>query len=65
MNAFKTAFGMLVLTALLLLAGAMTLGEVGIIIAAVIALGVNFFSYWNCNKMDLRIRRLRNVRAGW
>ena len=61
MNTIKTGIYMLLLTGLLLLAGALTLGEVGIIIALAIALPMNFFAYWASDKMALKMTGAHEV----
>ena len=61
MNTIKTGIYMLFLTGLLLLAGALTLGEVGIIIALAIALPMNFFAYWASDKMALKMTGAHEV----
>ena len=63
MNTIKTGFYMMVLAALLMMAGALTLGEIGIIIGLAIALPLNFFSYWSSDKMALRMAHAHEISA--
>ncbi len=53
MEVFKTAFLLTALTLLMIFIGGMLGGEQGMIIAFVLALGMNFFSYYNSDKMVL------------
>jgi heat shock protein HtpX len=55
MNYAKTALLLAVMTALFLGIGWLLGGQVGIIIALVIALGMNLFAYWNSDKLVLRM----------
>ena len=52
---------MLVLSGILLIAGAIIGGEGGIIFALVIALGMNFFAYWNSDRIALGMTHARRV----
>jgi heat shock protein HtpX len=52
-NIFKTALLLAALTAMLVLLGGAIGGQQGMVIAFVIALGMNFFSYWFSDKMVL------------
>ena len=62
MNTFKTFVLMLVLSGLLLIAGYFFIGGItGIIVAVVISLGINFFSYWSSDKLALRMAHAREV----
>lgn len=54
MNTLKTAFLLTALTLLLVLIGSHW-GEGGMIIAFVIAAGMNFFSYFYSDKLALRM----------
>ena len=63
MNTIKTGFYMMVLAALLMMAGALTLGEIGIIIGLAIALPLNFFAYWSSDKMALRMAHAHEISA--
>lgn len=55
MNYAKTAMLIAAITALFLGVGFMIGGEVGMMIALLIALAMNFFAYWNSDKMVLRL----------
>jgi heat shock protein HtpX len=55
MNYVKTAMLLAVLTAIFVAVGALIGGQTGMVIAFVLALGMNFFSYWNSDKMVLRM----------
>lgn len=61
---FRTALLLAALTALFLAAGLLLGGEGGMVIALVIALGMNLFAYWNSDKMVLRMYGAREVDAG-
>ena len=61
MNYFKTTLLLAVLTALLVLIGNIFAGTNGMIIAFVIAVGLNFFSYWYSDKMVLKMYRAQPV----
>ena len=63
MNTIKTFVLMLVMSALLYLAGALMTGDpiTGIIIALPIALALNFFTYWSSDKLALRMAKAHEV----
>lgn len=61
MNTIKTFVLMLAMSGLLLLAGFFLGGITGIIIALVISLGMNFFSYWSSDKLALRMAHAYEV----
>ncbi len=61
MNTAKTFILMAALTALFLVGGQALGGQQGMVIALVMALGLNFFAYWNSDKMALAINRAREV----
>ena len=61
MNTIKTGFYMMVLAGLLMMAGALTLGEVGIILGLAIAIPLNFFAYWSSDKMALRMAHAHEI----
>lgn len=61
MNMMKTAMLIAFMTALFMGIGAMLGGTTGMAIAFVIALGMNAFSYWNSDKMVLRMHNAREV----
>ena len=60
-NQFKTAFLLTVLTLLIIALGGMFGGKSGMIIALLLAGGMNFFSYWFSDKMVLKMYRAREV----
>ncbi len=60
-NQFKTAFLLTVLTLLIVALGGMFGGKSGMIIALLLAGGMNFFSYWFSDKMVLKMYRAREV----
>lgn len=61
MNTMKTFMLMAALTALFMIAGQAMAGQQGMTIALVMALGLNFFAYWNSDKMALAMNRAREV----
>lgn len=61
MNIIKTAALLSFMTALFMGLGLMIGGQSGMMIALVIAVGMNFFSYWNSHKMVLRMHNARQV----
>lgn len=63
MNTVKTFILMAALTALFMVAGQAMGGQQGMVIALLIALGLNFFAYWNSDKMALSMNRAREVSA--
>lgn len=54
-NLAKTAILMAVITALFIFVGGVLGGGQGLIIAFLLAVGMNFYSYWNSDKMVLRM----------
>jgi heat shock protein HtpX len=60
-NGLKTALLLGGLSAFLLLVGQLIAGRSGLVIALVIALGINAYSYWNSDKLALRAMRARPV----
>jgi heat shock protein HtpX len=54
-NLAKTAILMAAITALFIFVGGVLGGGQGIILAFLMAVGMNFFSYWNSDKMVLRM----------
>ena len=60
-NWVKTAMLMAAITALFIVIGGMIGGSRGMMIALVIALGMNFFSYWFSEKMVLRMYNAQEV----
>ena len=61
MNYFRTAILLAAMTALFMAVGAVIGGQTGMAIAFVIALAMNAFSYWNSDKMVLRMYGAREV----
>jgi len=61
MNGLKTAFLMTILTILFLFIGKAVGGHQGMTIALIIALGMNFFSYWFSDKIVLAMYRAKEV----
>ncbi len=61
MNTVKTFMLMAALTALFLVGGQLLAGQQGMIIALVMALGLNFFAYWNSDKVALAMNRAKMV----
>jgi heat shock protein HtpX len=61
MNVLKTTLLMGVLTMILVFAGGALGGRSGMTIALVLALGMNFFSYWYSDRIVLRMFRARQV----
>jgi heat shock protein HtpX len=60
-NLMKTAILMAAITALFMLLGQMLGGQSGMMLALVIALAMNFFSYWFSDKIVLRMYKAREV----
>jgi heat shock protein HtpX len=63
MNGFKTTMLLAALTALFMALGFTLGGRMGMILAFVIAFGMNIFTYWNADKIVLRMHRAREVDA--
>ena len=61
MNTMKTFIFMAALTALFMIAGQAMGGQQGMTIALLLAVGLNFFAYWNSDKMALAMNRAREV----
>jgi heat shock protein HtpX len=61
MNIFKTTVLLAALTALLVLFGNLLGGQTGMLIALVLAGGMNFISYWCSDKIVLAMYRARQV----
>ena len=61
MNLVRTAMLLAVMTALFMAVGFAIGGRGGMMIAFVMAAGMNFFSYWNSDKMVLRMYRAQEV----
>jgi len=60
-NQFKTTLLLAGMTVLIMLAGNLMGGRQGMIIALILAAGMNFFSYWFSDKMVLKMYRAREV----
>ncbi len=60
-NLMKTAILMAAITALFMALGSLIGGQQGMMIALVVALGMNFFSYWFSDKLVLRMYAAREV----
>ena len=60
-NLMKTAILMAAITALFMAIGAMIGGQTGMMLALVVALGMNFFSYWFSDTMVLKMYKAREV----
>ena len=61
MNYFRTALLLAALTGFFLVVGYLLGGEAGLLIALVVALGMNLFAYWNSDSMVLRMSNAREV----
>jgi len=61
MNYLKTTLLMAALTGLLIIVGGLIGGRGGMMIAFVLAVGMNFFSYWFSDKIVLKIYRAKEV----
>lgn len=60
-NLMKTAVLMAAITALFMAIGGMIGGRAGMMLALVVALGMNFFSYWFSDQMVLKMYNAREV----
>src|SRR6218665_2338048 len=60
-NMMKTAILMAAITALFMAIGGLIGGHSGMMLALVVALGMNFFSYWFSDKMVLKMYNAREV----
>ena len=61
MNIVKTGMLLAFMTALFMGLGLLIGGQTGMMIALLIAIGMNFFSYWNSDKMVLRMHNAVEV----
>lgn len=61
MSYFKTAILLAGMTALFLAVGYLIAGEGGMLFALILAVGMNFFAYWNSDKVLLRMYGARQV----
>ena len=62
-NLMKTAVLMAAITALFMVIGRLLGGQQGMVLALLLALGMNFFSYWFSDKMVLRMYNAQEVDA--
>jgi heat shock protein HtpX len=62
-NMMKTAVLMAAITALFMAIGHLLGGQQGMLLALIVALGMNFFSYWFSDKMVLRMYNAQEVDA--
>lgn len=60
-NQIKTTLLLAVMTALIMIAGNLLGGHQGMMVALVIAVGMNFFSYWYSDKIVLKMYRAREA----
>ena len=63
-NRIKTTILLAVMTAFILWVGQMIGGHQGMVLALVLAAGMNFFSYWYSDKIVLRMYRASEVGPG-
>ncbi len=63
MNMIKTAMLIAFMTALFMGLGLLIGGRAGMMIAFVVAAGMNLFAYWNADKMVLKMHRAKEVDA--
>jgi heat shock protein HtpX len=61
MNTLKTGILMSLLMGLFLVVGAIVGGQAGMLVAFIIAAGMNLFAYWNSDRMLLRMYGARQV----
>ena len=61
MNTVKTFILMAALTGLFMVGGQALAGQQGMMFALIMALGLNFFAYWNSDKMALAMNKAREV----
>ncbi len=62
-NLLKTAVLMAAITALFMAIGALIGGRQGMMLALLVAVGMNFFSYWFSDKLVLKMYNAREVDA--
>ena len=60
-NNIKTLFLLVALTAIMIFMGNLIGGQQGMIVAFIMAMGMNFFSYWFSDKMVLRMYNAQEV----
>ncbi len=61
MNGFKTTMLLAAMTALFMALGFTLGGRGGMVIALLVAVGMNFFTYWNADKIVLKMHGAREV----
>ena len=61
MNIFRTGILMAAMTGLFLAAGFLLGGQAGMVFAFLLAVGMNFYAYWNSDKLVLKMYRAREV----
>src|SRR4030067_1406706 len=61
MNAIKTVFLLVLLSGLFLVLGYAVCGQVGVVVAVVFSVGMNFFSYWFSDKLALKMTGAKEV----
>src|SRR5260370_1133964 len=61
MNYFRTALLLAALTGFFLVVGYLLGGQSGLLLALVVALGMNLLAYWNSDKMVLRMSNAQEV----
>jgi len=61
MNYFRTALLLAALTGFFLVVGYLLGGQSGLMIALIVALGMNLFAYWNSDSMVLRMANAQEV----
>ncbi|MBA3625860.1 MAG: protease HtpX, partial [Methylibium sp.] len=61
LNLIKTGVLMAAITALFMAIGSVLGGQQGMVIALLIALGMNFFSYWFSDKLILKMYNAQEV----
>jgi heat shock protein HtpX len=62
-NQFRTAFLLAAMTVFVILIGRLIGGQGGMVLAFVLAVGMNFFSYWFSDKIVLRMYRAQEATA--
>jgi heat shock protein HtpX len=63
MNMLRTAILLAALTAIFMAVGYLLGGTGGMLVAFLVAAGINFFSYWNADRLVLRMYHAREVDA--
>ena len=63
MNVMRTAMLLAAMTALFMMLGYLIGGSQGMVVALVVAAAMNLFSYWNSDKIVLRMHGAREVDA--